>query len=307
VGGFFMNDMEEISLFELLNLILKGWKVVLTTLLVLLTTSVSIYLFFNARSYVAQSTNKIILQEQETEFGIYKSQDLGIKDFVLILERKDFKDFVYKKLDINIDEISDSINLSILNNFEYAFTVTSNNEEHTKLIFKTFLDYSESYINFIANDNAIKQFEINQNFKLSSLDQQLKDKLRILEYLETEINQTEKFLGNNIHPVYASLVNQLTQIKKEIIELNFLIDDLNINISRLLDYSSEIITFDDYIASNLFNISIVSIDSINPTKVEVYRFNHRTLFPISAILGIMLGVFIVFFNRYWLINSKSEN
>jgi len=301
-----MNEYEEISLKELILIILKGWKLIIYTVFIFLSIAIILFFTLNKPTYITQSNGSIIyIQEQNTEFGTYKIPYSKTEDFILILKSNEFYEYISEKTDIDIEELNNSINFSVINTNEFQVTVSNNIEESTKKIHDAVIAYSNQYISYVATYNAMNQINITLNLKLTTLDKLLVEKTNISSYLENELNHTTMLISNNINPIYSSLSNQWIQTKKEIAEIDFSISDINVNIPKINTFNSTILTFKDYLSTNNYSeILKIEIKHYHILSTESYRFSVKTIFPISVILGLMVGVFIIFFKNYWLNSSK---
>lgn len=301
-----MNDNEEISLKELIQIIFNGWKLILVSVLVMLGISALIYFTSNAPTYVMQTDEIIIYtQDQNTELGLFRLPYSKVEDFLHIYESKEFSQYISEKTNVSIVELSKSIVYSVKGNNEYQVTISNNSIENTKKIHEALLKYSSDYINYVVSDDGINLIDISLNQKLTLLNKTVAEKTNVANYLENELNQTTMIISNNINPIYSSLSNQWIYTKKEIFEAEFQISEINSNIPKIEAYKSSVKSFNDYLDSNSkLEISKIVVKHNNILSTESYRFSAKTLFPISAILGFMLGVFIVFFKNYWLHSPK---
>lgn len=301
-----MNDYEEISLKELIQIVLKGWKIILASVLVMLGISVILFFTYNSTTYITQTSETLIYtEEQYTEIGIYELPFSEVKDFLLLYNNSKLNQFISKKLNISVDELNDSIKYKSLGGNEYQVTVSNSSKENNKIIHEAILDYSSEYINYAVSDKGISLIDISLNQELALLNKTVSEKTIIANHLENELNQTTMIISNNINPIYSSLSDQWILTKKEILEAEILINEININIPRIDEYKSKILTFEDYLTFKpRLSVSKIEIIHDNILNSESARFSAKTLFPVSIILGLMLGIFIVFFKKYWDSSTK---
>lgn len=304
-----MNEMEEISLYELIQIILKGWKTILISTIVTLLLTIGVYFISNTPTYSSNLIGTIFYtKDQITDVGQYSFPYSKSEDFAIKLKDKEFIQFISSKLKINESDISSSLNISSPNTIEYVLNIASSNLTTNDAILNKIKEYSEKYMNYVASKNAIEQIKRAQTQKLNTLNKQLSDKNRLLEYLNIELENTDKFLGNNINPTYSSLLNYKTRIEFEKTELEFALKDFDEISVKVNDFISKCTSFQDYLSSNQqLSISNIEIEYGQIQTTKAYRFNAKTLFPIASLLGFMLGVFIVFFKNYWISSSKIKS
>lgn len=304
-----MNEIEEISLYELIQIIIKGWKTIIISTLVTLLLAIGVYLINNSPTYSSNLIGSVFFtKDQITDIGLYSFPYSKSEDFTLMLKDKEFIQFISNELNINDNEISSNLNISSPNAIEFVPNISSSNQINNDLILNKIKEYSEKYVNYVASKNAVEQVKHTHNQKLDSLDKQLSDKNRLLEYLNKELENTDKFLGNNINPSYSSLLSYKTRLEFERTELEFAKNDIEEVSLKVNDFISKNTSFQDYLSNNQ-EISISNIEIIyEPIQTIVsYKFNLKTLIPISIILGSMIGIFIVFFKNYWISNLNKKN
>lgn len=304
-----MDDIEEISLYELILIIIKGWKLILISVLVALGLAIGIYLSNNTPTYSSNLTGTIFFtKDQITDIGQVSLPYTKSEEFAPILKDEEFIQFVSNELDIDANVVNSTLTINSPNVSDFMFNVTSSNQEYNELLLSKIEDFSEKYINYIASKNAVEQVNYTQNLKLDSLEKQLNEKIRSLDYLNTELQSTDKFLGNNVNPAYSSLLSYITRFEFEKKELEFAIDDVKEYSPIINNFIATNTSFTDYLTSaQELSISNIVIEFKEVESIKSYRFNAKTLFPISIILGGMLGIFIIFFKNYWTSNFSKKN
>lgn len=307
-GSKYMNDVEEISLYELIMMISKGWKTILITTVITIGLSIGVYVFNNQPSYESQTTGLIVFnQNQFTDIGLYSFPYSKSEDIALMLKDKEFTQLLSSELSIDEDNISSNLHINAPNATEYVLSISSSDQTNNELILNMIKEYSEKYVNYVASKNAAEQIKHAQAQKQDSLDNQISDKNRLLGYLNSELKDIDMFLGNNINPAYSSLLSYKTRLEFEKTELEFSKNDIEEVSIIANDFLSNNASFQDYLSTNQeLLISDIMIEYGQIQTNEVYQFNAKTLFPIAGLLGIMLGIFIVFFKRYWISNSQAN-
>lgn len=304
-----MNEVEEITLYELVLIIAKGWELILISVLITLGLAIGLYFSNNIPTYTSILTGTVLYnKDQITDIGQVTFPYSKSEDFALILNDKEFIDFLSNKMNVDVNLISSTLKISAPNTNDIIINYSSTNKDFSYSLLNKIELYSEKYINYVASSNALKQVNNLQNLKKYNFDKQLIEKNRLIDYLNTEITNTDKYLGNNINPTYSSLLNYKARLDFEKREIEFALNDINETSLKIDELYLKNKSFQSYLSSPQ-DIKISSID-INFEKMyttESYRFNAKTLFLLSIILGGMFGVFIVFFRNYWISNSYKKN
>lgn len=302
-----MNEIEDITLYELVQIILKGWKIILITTLLAIGISSVILFTYNTPTYKSESVASIdYIQEFFTELGQYKIPYSKSEEFIPLLKNPEFIEFLSKINKLSYMEVDSSITLTASDINEYKLSVSNKDEDKLYELYNSIKKYSKYFIDYKLADKFIDQNELVYNLKSKTLEKQLSDKMQILQYLENELSKTQKLINSNVvNPEYSTLSSQFVQSKRDIAEINFAIKEIEINIPKIKAYKSNNDTFEKYLLSSqqLFinNLVIIYSNEINST---LYRFNSKTLFPVSILTGSLIGVFIIFFKNYWQNNKK---
>ena len=304
-----MNEIEEISLYELIQIIIKGWRTIIISTLVTLLLTIGVYFLSNSPTYSSNLIGTVFFtKDQITDVGQYSFPYSKSEDFALMLKDKEFIQFLSSELEISESDIRSNLSISSPNTTEYLLNITSSNQTNNDTILSKIKEYSEKYMNYVASKNAIEQIKHTQTQKLDTLEKQLRDKNRLLEYLNIELENTDKLLGTNINPSYSSLLSYKTRLEFERTELEFAVKDIEENSVKINDFIDNSESYKDYLSNDQeLSISNIEIEYDQIQTTEVYRFNAKTLFPIAGLLGIMLGIFIVFFKNYWISSSNKKS
>ena len=304
-----MNEIEEISLYELIQIIIKGWRTIIISTLVTLLLTIGVYFLSNSPTYSSNLIGTVFFtKDQITDVGQYSFPYSKSEDFAIMLKDKEFIQFLSSELEISESDIRSNLSISSPNTTEYLLNITSSNQTNNDTILSKIKEYSEKYMNYVASKNAIEQIKHTQTQKLDTLEKQLRDKNRLLEYLNIELENTDKLLGTNINPSYSSLLSYKTRLEFERTELEFAVKDIEENSVKINDFIDNSESYKDYLSNDQeLSISNIEIEYDQIQTTEVYRFNAKTLFPIAGLLGIMLGIFIVFFKNYWISSSNKKS
>lgn len=301
-----MNEVEEISLYELILMIIKGWRTIILITIILILLSVGVFIFFNKPTYVTQTSASLTFnQVQYTDIGEYTFPYTKPEEFITILKNEEFIEYIASETNLEQLMLVNSVTYNVKNSNEINISVSNSNKEMSSKILNIIKENSESFLNYYLSNEAINKLKLSKTIKLKSLNKNLLDLIRIISYLENKLLETKIYLGNNINPEYSSIVNVLEIRKTDKKVLEFNINDLEEDIKLIDEFNSSIISFNDYLNSDSdLLISKLEMNFKDNKSNETYQFNAKTLFPISGLLGIMLGVFIVFFKRYWHTNSQ---
>lgn len=302
-----MNEIEEITLYELVQTIIKGWKGILITTLITLGFSLVIFFTYNTPTYKSESIASIdFMQEFFTDLGQYTVPYSKSEEFILIFKNAEYIEYLSKVNELSYFEVANSISFTAIDADKYKISVSNVNEEILNKLHSSIKKYSKDFIDYILADKFIDQIESTNNIKSKTLEKQLSDKMQILQYLENELSNTKKLINSNvINPEYSTLSSQLVQMKRDIAEIGFEINEIEINKPKIEVYKNNNDTFEKYLQSSqqLFKSNLFVTNS-NDTSYSIYRFSSKTLFPVSILLGIIIGVFIIFFKNYWQNNKK---
>lgn len=303
-----MNEVEEVSLYELIMMITKEWKTILITAVITIGLSIGVYVFYNQPSYESQSTSSIIFyQNQYTDLGEYTFPYSKAEDFIKILKNEDYVSFIASKTKLDKSIISSSITYTVKDLNKFVVKVSNSNSDTTNIILKTLLANNEDYLNYYLSDEALVKLNLLKTLQLKSLNKNLDGANRVISFLEIKLDETNLYLGSNINPEYSSLINILESRKTAVKEIEFNISDIEESLKLIDAFNSNILSFEDYlILDSKLLISDLKLKYDDVQSFESYRFIAKTLFPIAALLGIMLGIFIVFFKRYWTSNSQAN-
>jgi len=301
-----MNEVEEISLYELILMIIKGWRTIILITIILILLSVGVFIFFNKPTYVTQTSASLTFnQVQYTDIGEYTFPYTKPEEFITILKNEEFIEYIASETNLEQLMLVNSVTYNVKNSNEINISVSNSNKEMSSKILNIIKENSESFLNYYLSNEAINKLKLSKTIKLKSLNKNLLDLNRIISYLENKLLETKIYLGNNINPEYSSIVNVLEIRKTDKKVLEFNINDLEEDIKLIDEFNSSIISFNDYLNSDSdLLISKLEMNFKDNKSNETYQFNAKTLFPISGLLGIMLGVFIVFFKSYWHTNSQ---
>lgn len=302
-----MQEYEEISLRDLILLLLKGWKLIATTTIVVMAIAIGVFFTLNSTTYSASTQVKLAFKPDFTsKFGPYTLPQTKAEDFVASLKDEAFIDYLSTLTEYSSDQLNSILTLTPINTTDFTINVTGSSAEEPVIIISALEGSAEKYINYVVAKKMFTTFETSYRARQVGLEKSKIDKQKMFTYFETELKSTTPLLNNNvINPVFSSLSANLVQVKATLAEIDFSIIETSDYLNEIENNLDNLISFDNFEAENLnFVSSKVEVSFKDINQNETQRFNATTLFPVSLILGIMLGVFIVFIKNYWINSSK---
>lgn len=297
-----MQEYEEISLRDLILVLLRGWKIIIATTVVILVISIGVFFTMNSTTYTVSTQARLTFNpEYISKFGPYALPQTKAEDFIMLLKEDTFIDHLSDLTEIDQDKLKAIFILTPINIFDFTINVTSGNTEELKVVMNALKNSSKDYINYSVSKKMFTTFDTSYITKLDVIERATSDKQRMLSYFENELLNTNPLLNNNVvNPVFSSLSSHLVQTKATIAELDFTtkeIKDFKLETEKNIKYLS---SFENYIKNrSIIESPQIELDFNDNIQSESQRFSARTFFPVSIILGVMLGVFIVFFKNYW--------
>lgn len=285
----------EISIKELVLLLLKGWKWIVGTTLACLIISVLILSLFNTKTYKVNLNGTIVKSDvYETLFGAYPANTIKNIDLINQVKSGEFNNYIK-----NIDNLV-SINTLLTDTGEFTISLNSNENTNLKNVKDRILDSFESYVNFNLQERSIKFFTDIYQVSLDRTKVTVENNIKLIESLTQKLTTIDRLIATDvINPEYDVFSSQRASVEYDTIRQQYEIERLTNSLVLLDNYSTN--SFDAYLKQEnpINGIEVaVNFNSTNSIQ-ELRRFNPLTLLPISVILGGMLGVFIVFFLHYW--------
>ena len=139
-----MNEVEEISLYELLTMITKEWKTIIFTMFIMIGLSICVYVFYNKPTYESQITGSIIFnQNQYTDIGEYTFPYSKSEEFIKMLKDDEYLSFIAAKTKLDKSIISNSITYTVKDLNKFVLNVSNSNIETTNIILEVLMENSE--------------------------------------------------------------------------------------------------------------------------------------------------------------------
>lgn len=261
---------EEITLRELIEIILKGKKLIIgiTILAVLIAGIVSFFVL--PEEYEAKA--KIVFDK-----GFVQQHNIDLQSYSSTIKTRS-----------NIESLISSLQLdkNIYTVTELMNSISANYNKETNQIIISVTGDNPNVIQKIANNLARVSTE-----KLALInDTEIAKAEKALEYIESQLEATPKTLEDNvnhnnlnvlINPLYEKLITRWEDTNYQLFQLKF-------EKEMLTEGQSRFVTIEEA-----------------PLPQEPVRPNKTLNIAIAAVLGIMVSVFIVFFLEYWR-NTESK-
>ncbi|HCT63608.1 MAG TPA: hypothetical protein DIC19_05860 [Erysipelotrichaceae bacterium] len=302
-----MQEYEEISLRDLILILLKGWKLIVATTIVVLTIAFGVFLTLNTTTYTASTQAKLMFRpDYPSKFGTYALPQSKAEDFLILLKDETFLESLSTTLKIDSNQLETVLAFTPINTTDFTIKAIGATSEDTSELINTVVDSAEDYINYVVSKKMFTSFDTSYNTKLIEMEKSKTDKQRMFTYFETELKSITPLLNNNvINPVFSSLSANLVQVKANLAEIDFSILESKDYLNEIQTTLDNLKSFDSFkLANHNLETPKIELTFNNINKNETKRFNAMTLFPVSLVLGVMLGAFIVFFKNYW---SSSTN
>lgn len=303
-----MNEFEEISFFELVRIIIREWKLMILTILLAFSISLVLSIGFNTQHFTTKSTNTLLFNnEYLTEFGQYNSPYTRIEEYANMFWSNELLDYVSKSTQIELSEIKSSITITVLNPQNIEIKVKNLDQSKSDLIHNSIQQFAPNYLNYILQNNIFHYFTQSYSKELVKLNDQLKIEKFIEEYILGEINQTPISInGNSANPLYFVLLDKLIQARIDISESNYLINQAESSNSKINLLIQSNNSFENFLELNQDNPNKnIIVQYGEPTQLITTRFDTNVLYPISTVLGIILGIFVIFIKSYWMFYSDN--
>lgn len=333
-----MYEENEISLKELILILIKDFKIIVT--ITAIFTIISIIVTFSLpKVFQAQSQISFnIPVESVSRFGTYTFSSRNIADYLSLLKSDEIKNKVANSLQISAAEIVVQVDFDNANNYAIVKTSASNPEmakQMNDILIDTYIkqlrtQYKIEAINRFINLGTIniknQEFAIDKNQSLIKELELLLDEINPVFVLQKAIfsdpetaalyakrNRLDlSTLSNNV--ILEEIMNQkYLEIESKIVDLKLMLVNANEELKfinkLLIDLNSEK-------EETLKNLEINNFDLILNDELDVLNSSviqtSKAIIPISKIsprnglniifgflAGLTLSVFYSFFKYYW--------
>lgn len=284
---------EEISLKELILLLLKGWKTVLISTVLVMFIAVGIFFTANPVTKTLQSDVSVLYQlNYITSYGVYSS-NLNKTEDVIALIKDDFYQEVIEasKLEVSMDELKGMMSITVESDNSFTVSYTGQDEAELKLIQDTVSKSLTSYLTEVLQKDATEFYNKKIIETLQNSSQEMSKNNDLVALFETQLQDIPMTLSATIiNPSYSSIAYKIQELKNANLVLGYTFD-------KALQQQEEL--GKNQTDESLSFIGIYTEFTNNPSIVSTRQFSAKTLFPISFVLGGMIGVFLVLFMNYW--------
>lgn len=331
-----MNN-DEISLKELISIILAKWKWIVYPTVIIGVVTTMIMFFFIPRTFVASNQMVYRIPESKsTKYGNYTLPSQAIQDYIGTITSETVLLKVINQLELNLtsEELNDLITIEYDSKTEQQFAVIktkASNPQEAKDLNDALVS---TYITQIQNDyklDALEQFIYektmyleNANFNLLRIQSNIIEKQSFLDSLSTVYTLQKGLFGDpKTAALYADKFNlDLSNMSDDVIIEEYLNQNFLKIESEIVDLkNSEIntkqsIKFETQLLEELFTIKqtkleVEEYDSLNILYGSIIVSQEAELPTVSesrgvltngiivSILVAMVSVFVVFFMHYW--------
>lgn len=292
-----MEQYEEISLKDLILLLVRGWKILILSIVVIMVIALGVFILGNQETYSLSS--KATLSYNESHMTVYGNFDVGLNKAIDVLAfiqddyYEDLQDVTFYEFPVK--DLKPYIRFIAIEPDKVTITYSGLDRISLHNLQSNVNRTLSNYLSHRLKDNAKRHFlvELSNAMQQESYDLIKNEELIIL--LEAELAATNILMNNNIiNPSYVVIATKIQDLKISNIELNYALN-LASNQMKMLETSG----YEDTLSS-----IVINVDTVDETTVTIHqRFNNNTFFPISFVLGLIIGVLIVLLKNYWK-NSK---
>lgn len=331
-----MNN-DEISLKELISIILAKWKWIVYPTVIIGVVTTMIMFFSIPRTFVASNQMVYRIPESKsTKYGNYTLPSQAIQDYIGTITSETVLLKVINQLELNLtsEELNELITIEYDSKTEQQFAVIktkASNPQEAKDLNDALVS---TYITQIQNDyklDALEQFIYektmyleNANFNLLRIQSNIIEKQSFLDSLSTVYTLQKGLFGDpKTAALYADKFNlDLSNMSDDVIIEEYLNQNFLKIESEIVDLkNSEIntkqsIKFETQLLEELFTIKqtkleVEEYDSLNILYGSIIVSQEAELPTVSesrgvltngiivSILVAMVSVFVVFFMHYW--------
>jgi LPS O-antigen subunit length determinant protein (WzzB/FepE family) len=289
-----MENYDEISLKELILILYSGLRVIITFFIVSILIALVVIFGFNPVSQSSSLTLQSTLPNTfTTTFGVFNNPLRKIEDLQFLATQNELlQTMQIDASTVNVRKVSDT-------SFELTLTHPLN---HTRVIdLDTYSTTLNDFIAYRLQTLAHTEFSEQLRTRLELLDQELALSNQLLDLYQAEIKNVPVLLSSYVmNPEYEILSQKLVNARLSSQELTLKRATLDQQVNALSDLNFTYTSFENFqtSAQRLTGISLPTFP-INKTYTESPRFQSLLTLAIAAVLGLMLGVFVVFFTHYW--------
>ena len=308
---------DEISLKELITILLKEKKIIVIITIVAVTLAAIYSFVFLKIEYQNNVLINIAINEKsiETPIGIFENPYDTLDEYmalvkdgnVLAMTESDLEDKYSSK------DIANTIQTDIISKDQsFSIIVKGDNEKDVNLITNVHTDNYLRYLQFDLTYKAIDYLYNKNHNEINILEKKIEENKNIKDKINALIEDTPKVInlnnskGQEIHPAYAIYLSEIANLDIERINL---LNSLDIVQKSNEALSKELKAMEGYkeipsqekLNDDIYQVvkNVVTVYK-EPLKESMFiKPNYKLNIAISLVLGLMLGVFVAFFKNYW--------
>lgn len=308
---------DEISLKELITILLKEKKIIAIITIVAVTLAAIYSFVFLKIEYQNNVLINIAINEKsiETPFGTFENPYDSIDEYMNLV--KDGNVLAMTKRDLgdkyNAKDISRGIQTDIVGKDQsFSIIIKGDNAEDVNLITKVHRDNYLRYLHYDLTYKAIDYLYNKNHNEINILEKNLEDNKNIKDKINALLEDTPKVIninnskGQEIHPAYSIFLSEIARLDLESIHLINSLDIVHKNNEALSKELKVMESFKEIPSQEKLNDDIYhaikNIVTVYEEPLEESRAikpNYKLNIAISLVLGLMLGVFVAFFKNYW--------
>lgn len=292
-------EYEEISLKELIIILIKGWKWIVSLTLITTLAAIVFTLGFKPVLYESNSSFNIILPSSvETQFGTYNFPSTNVNDYIVNLKDNEVLKSVIDNAELNmsVEELSTLVNYSYDPNKGINLVNTSVKSSDPKLSVQIhqiwldeFVQYLDKKYQEIARNQLMQNID-NKEITLKNESGSILIQLEAIENYSLNVNYND---GTNINEssenyLYYQLISKRMNLELRNTEIDLLLkqlDDLKTNLKNQGDLS-------------LLEDVILLPNQINELTKPLSR-GVLINSAVGFVMGLLISSFILFLREFW--------
>lgn len=301
-------DYEEISLKELIILLIKGWKWIVSTTIITTVLALIFTLGFKPVVYESNSHFNInIPTSVQTPFGVYTLPSTKVADYTVYLATDEVLRDVIESLDleISVESLKNSVHFTYDNSQGANLvqtTVSFDDPQLAAQIHKSWLEHYQLFVEKTYKLSALetlKSQNINDYNSLIIEQTNLIDELSALQSYKETLSYTKGVseLESADNHLYYLVLNRESALAIRNYQIDILKNRKQSDLEALNNMDAQ-----------TSDLVILEPAIILPLSIEVPSSPLDSGLLLNASIGLVLGamvaVFIVFFINYWKSETK---
>lgn len=292
---------DEITLKELILILLKGFKLILASTLIFLLVGVIFYYVFQSTIYSSNINARYnILNEIPTEYGVVEIRTETYDSLLTLYGEYELLSYLANQVNHEIlaSEILEVLQIKLSNSKQLSLIAKSDNKDLNQTIIQSYQSIIREYANYRLQKDIITI--------LYGRLEQLAYYQSLIDFYQQKVNETNPLLFQNsqntiINPQYSYYSVALLEAETNYFQLFLRNEPIAFIKEQLNSLQQNHSSFEVYLSSSIkLHPQIITITFVEPIEVNETKTQNLALtISISTILGMMLGVFVVLFKNYW--------